>query len=119
MTTIGPCCHVCGDSVDTIVDDESPTCALCKSFTVEPPRGSLMPSASNESHELMLKWFNHPVSDHGPMCLLMSHGFTEVRGMIYPPVPSHTVNYIEVECLRFLIHEWDYAYAHSNIQEGS
>jgi hypothetical protein len=76
-----------------------------------------MPTASDEQRAWMERWFGDPIDDGGPMRLLLSHGFTEKAGMISPPVPSHTLNFVEWECLAFLIDEWDYGWCRAN-KEG-
>lgn len=69
-----------------------------------------MPQASDELQDLMKKWFDS-IMDDQPRAFLLSHGFTEARGFIRPPVPSHSLSHEEYCCLLFLHDEWDYAYA--------
>ena len=69
-----------------------------------------MPTASDWQRALMEKWFGDPIDDSGPLDLLFSHGFVDDRGILRPPVPSHTVNIVEWECIAFLINEWDYGF---------
>ena len=45
-----------------------------------------MPQASDELRALMKRWFGDPVDEQGAMKLLLSHGFTEERGMWRKPV---------------------------------
>lgn len=72
-----------------------------------------MPSSSDRQRELMTKWFGD-MDLHGPLQLLLSHGFKETRGMIYPPCESHTINDIELECIDYLFQEWDFSYARTH-----
>lgn len=69
-----------------------------------------MPSSSDRQHALMTKWFGS-IDTHGPLRLLLSHGFEESRGIIVPPCDAHSVSEIEYECIDFLFQEWDFAYA--------
>jgi hypothetical protein len=73
-----------------------------------------MPQASDELRNLMKKWFGHPVNMDGPYKLLMSHGFTDEGGLLHPPVPSYQLSNIELECIWFLMDEWDYDYEPGN-----
>lgn len=67
-----------------------------------------MPTASDKDRDLITKWFGG-IEDYPVLQFLESHGYTERRGMIYLPVPSHTISRDEWECIRFLAHEWDYS----------
>lgn len=69
-----------------------------------------MPQATDEQRDQMKQWFGDEVSDAGAIELLLSHGFTESRGMWAKPTSAHTVSCYELECLNFLCDEWDYAY---------
>jgi len=69
-----------------------------------------MPQALDEQRSLMEKWFGDPVDMFGPLTFLVSHGFTDDRGMIRPPVPSHALSKEEAECIDFLCDEWDFAW---------
>lgn len=70
-----------------------------------------MPQASDSQRKLMNDWFGDPVSDAGPSKLLESRGFIfGDDGVIIPPVPHHNPTVEEVECILFLINEWDYGY---------
>lgn len=66
-----------------------------------------MPSASEPLRNLMIKWFD-TLLDGSPYQFLISRGYTEKSGMIYPPVKHHMPNREEYACLRFLVDEWDY-----------
>lgn len=69
-----------------------------------------MPQTTDELRSLMNEWFHDPVSEQGPIEFLISHGFTEDRGLWIPPVPYHNVSREELACLRFLLEEWDHDY---------
>lgn len=70
-----------------------------------------MPSASDELRDIMQRWFGDEVDCRGPIKFLASHGFKELRGIIIPPVPSHTLSEEECICIKFLVDEWDFGYA--------
>lgn len=68
-----------------------------------------MPSASDEQHKLMEKWFGDPVDERGPIAFLQSHGYVLRRDWHWTkPTPSHTISDDEWECLKFLCDEWDF-----------
>lgn len=69
-----------------------------------------MPQTTDELRALMGRWFGDEVDTKGPWRFLESHGFTEDRGIISPPTPSHNVSREELACLRFFAEEWDYDY---------
>lgn len=70
-----------------------------------------MPQASDEQRETMRRWFGDPISDTGPIAFLVSHGYISTRGFKWlPPVPSHSVSCYELECIVFLVCEWDYGF---------
>jgi hypothetical protein len=57
----------------------------------------------------MERWFGDPVDEGGPIRFLEAHGYTLLENWCWrKPVPSHTVSGEEVECIMFLIHEWDF-----------
>jgi hypothetical protein len=68
-----------------------------------------MPSASQESRNLMRKWFGAEFDDAGPTRFLESHGYILLSTYFWKlPTPSHSVSCYEWECILFLIHEWDF-----------
>lgn len=68
-----------------------------------------MPQALEQSRQEMRLWFGD-IDASGPLSLLALKGFTEKAGLISPPVPSHTLNYVEQQCICFLLDEWDFEY---------
>jgi hypothetical protein len=68
-----------------------------------------MPRASAQQRALMEKWFGDPKSDRGPIEFLESRGYVLRPDWQWdPPVPAHTVNHEEEECICFLVDEWDF-----------
>lgn len=71
-------------------------------------KGERMPQASNRQRNLMQRWFGS-IDHSGPIRLLESHGYTLTKDHSWVlPVPSHTISRVELECVRFLIDEWDF-----------
>ena len=69
---------------------------------------SIMPSASDESRDLMIKWFGC-IDTHGPEAFLKSHGYVLTPQWVWlKPTESHSISAEEAECVQFLICEWDY-----------
>lgn len=67
-----------------------------------------MPSASPELQALMKRWFGSIDSD-GPERFLWSRGYVLTRGYQWQlPTLAHTMRDEELQCIRFLIFEWDY-----------
>jgi hypothetical protein len=69
-----------------------------------------MPTATPELRQQMMDWFGSYVDDWRPYGFLLSRGYTCDKGVIHPPVPSHTVSQEEGLCIDFLFQEWDYGY---------
>lgn len=70
-----------------------------------------MPQATDELRAVIFKLFGDEIDDGGPLAFLLSHGFTDVKGVIFPPTPAHNVSVDEMNCIEFLFQEWDYDYA--------
>ena len=67
-----------------------------------------MPSSSDAQRDLMTKWFGS-VDTSGPMKFLESHGFILRRDWCWQkPVSAHKLSEDEIECVVFLIEEWDF-----------
>lgn len=71
-----------------------------------------MPQASNAQRQLMQDWFGDPISDAGPTHFLLSRGYSEKGGLWQGPVPHHLPTQEELECLLFLMDEWDHFYSY-------
>lgn len=69
-----------------------------------------MPTASDESRELMGKWFGDEIDMQGPYNFLRSHGYGDHAGILVKPTPSHTVSEDEYKCICFLFDEWDFGF---------
>jgi hypothetical protein len=69
-----------------------------------------MPTTTDDLRATMQDYFGDPIDDTGPLNFLFAHGYTDDRGMLLPPTPSHTVSEYEWNCIEFLFQEWDYAY---------
>lgn len=69
-----------------------------------------MPTANDDSRDLMEKWFHDPIDMKGPYAFLMAHGYTEKAGIFLKPTSNHTVSKYEWECLCFLFEEWDFGF---------
>lgn len=69
-----------------------------------------MPQADDDTRALMKKWFGDEVDTEGPLNFLLSHGWTDYKGLLVPPVESHTPSIPELHCAWFLCDEWDFAY---------
>ena len=68
-----------------------------------------MPSSTDERRARMNDWFGDPVDDTGPIHFLISRGYTPTKEWGWkPPVSQHTSNFCEMECIIFLIEEWDW-----------
>lgn len=84
-----------------------------------------MPNASDSLRAIIRGWFGNPtisdpedyywswIDDYTSFAVLASMGFTHARGVIEPPVPSHTLTQDQFLLVKFLIDEWDYAYGPS------
>jgi hypothetical protein len=71
--------------------------------------GELMPTSSDRQRALMKKWFGDDIAEDGPMSLLESHGYVLTIDWSWElPTPGHYISDIEMECLHFLIDEWDF-----------
>ena len=71
-----------------------------------------MPQTTDALRNLMHKWFGFE-ADSEAWLFLASHGFTQNRWVISPPVPAHNISYTEWLCIRYLVEEWDWAFAGS------
>ena len=71
-----------------------------------------MPQASEELRQRMNQWFGDPVSDKGPIKFLEDAGYELLHDFIWKPKPGveslGQMTRTEFECLKFLIHEWDF-----------
>lgn len=67
-----------------------------------------MPQTSDEMRALMQKWFGEAIDDTWPLYFLLSRGWTEKGGMLFPPTSAHTCSDYEYACLLYLREEWDY-----------
>lgn len=68
-----------------------------------------MPQALDEQRELMVKWFGD-FDCWLPLEFLLSRGYTDTKGWIAKPTPSHTISAEEGECIDFLCDEWDFGF---------
>lgn len=66
-----------------------------------------MPQASEKQRQLMTRWFGS-IGDGGPEAFLLSHGYTCLKWRWYKPTRYHVPTCAEMECISFLINEWDY-----------
>jgi hypothetical protein len=69
-----------------------------------------MPTASDEQRKLMQKWFGEEIDTTGPLTFLLDRGWTDNAGLLVPPVPSHHPSDYELECIYYLVDEWDFGY---------
>jgi len=71
-----------------------------------------MPQASEEDRAEMERRFGDPIGDAGPMEFLHSRGWTLNRDWTWskPGVTDYgAMPRDEFDCMKFLIHEWDFA----------
>lgn len=73
-----------------------------------------MPSTSQAVHDLMKKWFPEIEDLYGldgaAFRFLEVRGWTDKAGLLIPPTPSHRCSIYELQCIRYLCEEWDYAW---------
>lgn len=69
-----------------------------------------MPRATDAHRAVMAKWFGSAVDEQGPYAFLRARGWTDVGGLLIPPVPAHNPSLYEYACIEFLCDEWDFAY---------
>lgn len=75
-----------------------------------------MPTASNEQHAKMRLWFGEPEhdcigTDHAPLEFLKSHGWVLTHDWLWvPPTPAYAASCYEIECIIFLVDEWDFGW---------
>lgn len=68
-----------------------------------------MPQAPDELRDRMGQYFGDRISEAGPIAFLEQQGYTLRPDWIWrKPNPSHKVTEKELECMAFLVTEWDF-----------
>jgi hypothetical protein len=78
-----------------------------------------MPQASTALRARMKERFGSEVDDVKPWAWLKSQGFTEHRFLIFPPRPDYHPTSDEIECVQFMLDEWDWGYALGKIMTAN
>ena len=67
-----------------------------------------MPQASRELRDRIIQRFGD-IDIPKPLDFLIERGYTEQDGLIRCP-KNHVAQVDEIECINFLMHEWDFDY---------
>lgn len=71
-----------------------------------------MPQASDEDRQQMKEWFGDAIGEAGPIEFLTEAGYKLTRDWTWEPKPGvkniGEMTRKEFECLKFLVHEWDF-----------
>lgn len=69
-----------------------------------------MPQTSDERRAKMQEYFGDPISDGPPTAFLCGQGYKYSSGWWSKPTIDHQPTEKELECLHFLLEEWDHAW---------